>query len=594
MKLPVIKQIRQWQDEHNLFSPPTPPMTLSFFIIIILSAITFLWRLGSIGLVDETEPLFAEAARQMLETGNWVTPYFNGETRFDKPPLIYWLMAIAYQVVGVNEWAVRLPSALSAFGLTVFLFFVLVRFGVSPLATRSQFRQRHWTSLIGAATLALSPEFMIWARIGVSDLLLTGCMGSALLCFFMGYVHSETVPEKPFFHFNIPPFWYIGFYVFTALAVLTKGPVGLVLPGLIIIVFLLYQKKLWTVFKEMRVFSGTIIFLVLTIPWYVLVITENGGAYIESFFGYHNIERFTRVVNDHGAPWYFYFLIVLVGFAPLSIYLPSAIAQLKIWQRRFWSHQPRHQQLGIFAFFWFAVIFSFFTIAVTKLPSYVIPLLPASAILVGLFWSYYQENPVDQRLTLNSLINIIFVLALAVTFYYSPNLIGYDPAAPNLSAIYATAKLHLTGGKIWLVTAVLLSLALISKRYLRWAWGINLLAMLLTLIYVLQPAVSLMDQARQLPLRDLAQLEKTVRNSGEELIMIGMEKPSVVFYTQHQVTFFDENKTAIAHLKQQSQDESVLILSHPRKLNEIIEKVEQVTFLGQQGEYQLIRIKPKF
>lgn len=591
MKLPGINQICQWQDEQNQFFPP---LTLSFIMIAVLSAITFLWRLGSIGLVDETEPLFAEAARQMLETGNWVTPYFNGETRFDKPPLIYWLMAIAYQAVGVNEWAVRLPSALSALGLTIFLFFVLVRFGVSPLATASPVKQRHWASFIGATTLALTPEFIIWARTGVSDLLLTGCMGSALLCFFIGYVHSETVPEKPFFSLNIPSPWYIGFYILTALAVLTKGPVGVVLPGLIIIAFLLYQGNLWKVFKEMRVLSGAIIFLVLTIPWYVLVIAENGEAYINSFFGYHNIERFTRVVNDHGAPWYFYFLVVLVGFAPLSVYLPSAIAQLKVWRRRFWSHQPRHQQLGIFAFFWFAVIFSFFTIAVTKLPSYVIPLLPASAILVGLFWSDHQENSVDTKLKINSLINIIFVLGLAVTFYYSPNLIGYDPAAPNLSEIYARSKLHIMGGVIWLGATVLLSFALISKQYLRWVWGINLLAMLLTFIYVLEPAVSLMDQARQLPLRNLAQLEKTVRKSGEELIMIGMEKPSVVFYTQHQVTFFDEKKNAIAHLKQQPQDESVLILSHPRKLNEIIGKVEQVTFLGKQGEYQLIRIQPNF
>jgi len=589
MKLPVLNQIRQRQDDQNQFSPP---VTLSLIIIVALSVITFLWQLGSIGLVDETEPKFAEAARQMLETGNWVTPYFNGETRFDKPPLIYWLMAIAYQVFGVNEWAVRLPSALSALGLTIFLFFVLARFGVSPLATTSPVKQRHWASLIGAATLALTPEFIIWARTGVSDLLLTGCMGSALLCFFIGYVHSETVPEKPFFRLNVPSPWYIGFYILNALAVLTKGPVGVVLPGLIIITFLLYQGNLWNVFKEMRLLSGAIIFLILTIPWYVLVIAENGESYINSFFGYHNIERFTQVVNDHGAPWYFYFLIVLIGFAPLSVYLPGAIAQLQVWRRRFWSRQPRRQQLGIFAFFWFAVIFGFFTIAVTKLPSYIILLLPASAILIGLFWSYYCGNSVNKTLTINLLINIIFVLGLGITFYNSPNFIGYDPAAPNLSEIYATAKLHLTGAKIWLATAVLLSFAFISKSYLRWAWGINLLAMLLTFIYVLQPAVSLMDQARQLPLRDLAQLEKTVRKPGEALIMIGMEKTSVVFYTQHQVTFFDEKKNAIAHLKQQPQEESVLILSHPRKLNEIIEKVEQVTFLGQSGEYQLIRIKP--
>ncbi|MFP4575239.1 MAG: ArnT family glycosyltransferase, partial [Coleofasciculus sp.] len=93
--------------------------------------VAFLWHLGSTGLVDETEPLFAEAARQMTVTGDWITPYFNGETRFDKPPLVYWLMAIGYHLIGVNEWAVRLPSAMSAIALTVLGFYTLRYFGIS-------------------------------------------------------------------------------------------------------------------------------------------------------------------------------------------------------------------------------------------------------------------------------------------------------------------------------------------------------------------------------------------------------------------------------------------------------------------------------
>ena len=566
-------------------------LIISLLILISLCMITFIWRLGSIGLVDETEPLFAEAARQMVETGNWITPYFNGETRFDKPPLIYWLMAIGYQVLGVNEWAVRLPSAFSAMGLTLLLFFVLIRFGMSPFSRASEFNQKQWGSLIAAATLALTPEFIIWARVGVSDLLLTGCMGSALLCFFVGYVNSEKATEAPFFKISLPSAWYLGFYILTALAVLAKGPVGLVLPGLILITFLLYQGNLWTVFKEMRVVSGAIIFLVITVPWYVLVTLENGQTYINSFFGYHNVQRFTGVVNDHDAPWYFYFLIILIGFAPLSVYIPSAIGLLQVWRRKFWQQQPREKQLGIFAFFWFITIFVFFTIAVTKLPSYIIPLLPAAATLMGLFWSYYQEEAPGMSLKINAVVNIIFLLALAGALYYSPNFIGYDPAAPNLSEIYARSKLNILGGVIWFGAAIL-SLLILIRNSIRWLWGINLLAMLLTFVFVLQPMIFLMDQVRQKPLRELARLEQTVRQSGEELIMIGMKKPSVAFYTEHRVNFIDETEDAIAHLKQKPQDESTIILSHPRKLKTIIDHSKQVTILGQKGEYQLIRIQP--
>lgn len=554
----------------------------SLVIVTVIATITFFWRLGGIGLVDETEPLFAEASRQMLETGNWVTPYFNGEPRFDKPPLVYWLMVVGFQVLGVNEWAVRLPSAVSAMGLTLFLFFVMERLGGSPM-TSSPSVQRGWSSLIAGLTLALTPKFIIWARVGVSDLLLTGCIGAALLCFFVGYVESEKGVEKPFFSFSVPSGWYISFYVFTGLAVLAKGPVGVVLPGLTIIAFLLYQRNLWSVLKEMRVVSGTIIFLAITIPWHVLIIMENGQDYIASFFGYHNVERFTSVVNEHSGPWYFYFLVVLVGFAPLSVYLPSAIAQLQVWRRRFWGNQPRRHQLGLFAFFWFTVIFVFFSIAVTKLPSYVIPLLPAAAILVGLFWSHYQTETITKGLVISGVINIIFALVLAGAFYYSPNFIGYDPAAPNLGEIYAESELNLVGGVIWLVTAILLMVALL-RRHSHWLWGVNLLAMFLTFVLVLEPAVSLMDDIRQKPLRELAQLEVT----GEELIMVGMKKPTVVFYRQENVEFFSQVESAIAHLEE-SASESQLILSHPRYIEEIEEEAE-ITRLESKGEYELTRI----
>jgi len=189
-------------------------------------------------------------------------------------------------------------------------------------------------------------------------------------------------------------------------------------------------------------------------------------------------------------------------------------------------------------------------------------------------------------------VNVIFVFALGAVFYYSPNLIGYDPAAPNLSDIYAQANLHWAGAIIWFGAGILILLALVTQQYQRWIWGINLLAMLLTFIFILQPAVFLVDQLRQKPLRELAQLEQIVRQPGEELIMIGMAKPSVAFYTQHQVIFLDQTKQAISYLNDEFDQKSVLILSHPRKLDSLIAKAQEVTFLGQQGEYQLIRIQP--
>ena len=153
--------------------PPRLRMVASILGLMMLCWLAFFWHLGSIGLVDETEPLFAEASRQMLRTGDWITPYFNGETRFDKPPLIYWLQAIAYQGLGVNTWAVRLPSALAGLALTSFCFYTLLRFGApipspataAPQESSNWQSQRFWTcAWIGAAIAALNLETILWAR----------------------------------------------------------------------------------------------------------------------------------------------------------------------------------------------------------------------------------------------------------------------------------------------------------------------------------------------------------------------------------------------------------------------------------------------
>lgn len=120
LKLSVPDTVEQWFN--SIVKRPALAVTVSILWLILIGWIGYGWHLGSVGLVDETEPLFAEASRQMLVTGDWITPFFNGETRFDKPALLYWCQAIAYTVFGVNEWAVRLPSALAAIGLVALAF----------------------------------------------------------------------------------------------------------------------------------------------------------------------------------------------------------------------------------------------------------------------------------------------------------------------------------------------------------------------------------------------------------------------------------------------------------------------------------------
>lgn len=588
----------------NIEKRPLLAVMLSILWVILVTGIAFFWRLGDFSLIDETEPLFAEASRQMYVTGDWITPYFNGETRFDKPALIYWCQAIGYMIFGVNEWAVRLPSAIAALGLTGLAFYTLYHHQAKTDDLQGVYRPaRRWLAAgLGAAVIALNPEMIVWGRVGVSDMLLTGCMASGLLCFFQGYSQpvNSTVKAR----------WYFAFYVLIGLAILTKGPVGIVLPGFIIFLFLVYLGNFWQVVKEIHLIRGMLVICAVSVPWYVLVTMQNGWNFIDSFFGLHNVERFTDVVNGHSAPWYFYFIVVAIGFAPYAVYLPVAMARLNFWQRKAWISTERSQQLGLFAFWWFVGVFSFFTIAVTKLPSYVLPLMPAAGILIALLWSDLivdtaKENikPVSGAnsslppvllssplMQVSGWLNVVFTSAVGFAFFKVANLIGPDPAAPNFQQMLQRSNLPVLGGIIWVAAAVIIAVFVIRRRYLHLIC-INLLAFSAFMVLVLTPAIFVSDASRQLPLKQLSQLAAQVQQPGEEIIMIGFKKPSVAFYSQRKINYIKTSPQAVDYIKNQVKSDSILILAQPEKFPQMGLLPTDYEKLQEQQAYSLIRFK---
>ncbi|MBD0390346.1 MAG: glycosyltransferase family 39 protein [Nostoc sp. C3-bin3] len=633
MKLSVKHTVDQWFNK--IAKNPALGVTVSILWLIVIGWIAFGWNLGNTGLIDETEPLFAEASRQMFVTGDWITPFFNGDTRFDKPALIYWCQAIAYAIIGVNEWAVRLPSAIAAFALICLAFYTIQWYFAKQdeLEQVSRPTRRYKTSFIAVALMALNAETIIWARIGVSDMLLTGCMASALLCFFLGYAgkggsrewgvgrdegaggERKTNAQSPMPHALFPNKWYLAFYVLIAGAILSKGPVGIVLPGLIVAAFLLYVGKFREVLREMRLLVGMLIILGLSVPWFALVIWRNGWNYINAFFGYHNLERFTEVVNGHSAPWYFYFLVVLLGFAPYSVYLPISIVRLKFWQRSHWRSVERFQQFGLFAWFWFASIFVFFSIAVTKLPSYVLPLMPAAAILVALLWSdFFQDTQARQTIPVSSSplvsasstppvspsflkvsgwVNVMFLSVLATALFNITHILGTDPAISNFHELIQKSGLPVIAGLMWLICAVAVGGLLLSHRW-NYIIGINLIGFVAFLIFVLTPASFFIDRERQLPLRELSAVILEAKQPNEELIMLGFKKPSVVFYSHIHVNYLRFPQEAIEHIQNQAakglQPPSLLLLAEQKKFLQMDLQPDDYKNLSTKGAYSLVRV----
>ncbi|MBE9040044.1 glycosyltransferase family 39 protein, partial [Oscillatoriales cyanobacterium LEGE 11467] len=519
----------------------------------------------------------------------------------------YWLMAVGYRILGVNEWAVRLPSALAAIALMGLLFYTLQKHTRIDRTSNRPNRSNpsnidrpessYWAPWfcagLGAVLFALNPQSLVWGRIGVSDMLLTGCMGSALLAFFLGYASADRPDPRS----NAASRrWYLAFYILSGLAVLTKGPVGIVLPAIVLGGFLLYLGQFWQVLREMQVLRGMAIFGAIVVPWYLLVWRANGAAFFDSFFGYHNFERFTRVVNQHAAPWYFYIPVVLVSFAPWSVYLPVAIARLQLHQCRHWRKQPRTEHLGLFAGFWFAGIFGFFSLASTKLPSYTLPLIPAAAILVSLQFTQDVFQPTVSGkatgLQISRWFNILFLAGVGIAFFTLPDWLGYDPAAPDLDEVLPRTGLAIVAAAIWMTAALAGELVLVFRQG-RWLWSVNLVVFLTFLVFTFYPTYELLDRQRQFPLRQLAAIAAEVRQPGEELVMVDLSKTSLVFYSGGTIAFRIRPESARGYIQDsiatQPDMDTVLILGQRRKIKKIGIHPSQYRTLGKVRGYELVR-----
>ena len=287
-----------------------------------LAALLFLSQLGRTGLVDETPPLFATAARNMMDSGDWLTPRVNGAPRFDKPILVYWLMGLGYQLLPpsldpLGSLAARLPSALSAVVVSLALADVLWRWPQQQGA--KTYPGGCWqVSLAGSLGFGLAPLVLVWSRTATSDLLLTGLLGVSLLGFWQHWARQSRRPP-------VAPWLALGF------AVLAKGPVALALACLTCLLFGCHQRKLGLLWRCLAPLKGMVLVALVTLPWYVAESVVEGPAFIQSFFGYHNIQRFTQVVNNHSGPFWFYGPILLIGTMPQ---LPMALHSAWMGLRR--------------------------------------------------------------------------------------------------------------------------------------------------------------------------------------------------------------------------------------------------------------------
>ena len=524
------------------FAPTFKQRRRGLLCILFIGCILFIWELGTTGLVDETPPLFAAASRAMAETGNWLTPQVNGLPRFDKPPLVYWLMGIGFSIPGnvfwdpLGTWAARLPSALSIIFLMIVLGDTIMRY-----PQEENFFNRR-TAFIAALAFALSPLVIIWGRIAVSDALLCSTLGTCLLLKWRRYANIEG------------EVWWSS-WIFLSLAVLTKGPVALVLTGLTISLFALFQNDFPRIFKILKVIPGLLIVIIISFPWYLFELLIEGKPFLESFFGYHNLQRFTSVVNSHGESWWFFLIVLSIASLPFTPFLLISLFNnlFNIFKFNKRVIKKPDKSLFEFSFFWLISVFIFFTISATKLPSYWLPAIPASSILI----SFSLTNRVKYDfLKVFAWISTIFLSILFSIFLFSSKLwIGIlnDPEIPNFQEELTSSFLIYKAGFVFLLIVFLGIIFFSRKMYGKLL--ILQVPLVLSHFFVVLPTFDLADRLRQLPLRQASELLLNSKSTNEPLVMVGAMKPSIHFYTNQVIVFEGRSKNALVNVSDRLRNE---------------------------------------
>lgn len=329
-------------------------------VLLVLSGFLFFFRLGSPGLMDPDEGRYAEIAREMLVSGDFLTPQLNFLPYLEKPPLVYWLTALSLHLGGLNEWAARFIPALSAVG------------GVMAVYWLARHLWGPGTAFLAGMVTATSSGYFLLGRLLTLDMTLTGFMTWGIALAYLA-VRNQQRSYLP---------WA---YLALGLGVLAKGPVALVLPALIFLTWFGVQKQ-WRGILQLWHAGGALILAVLVLPWYILVAWHNPD-FLQYFFFQEHLQRFLAPHVHGGQPVYFYLGVLAAGFLPWFFFLPWAW-----WATVPEPPSPEASQDRLFLLLWFGVIFLFFSLAGAKLFPYLLPGFPPVAMLVAKALSGRQES----------------------------------------------------------------------------------------------------------------------------------------------------------------------------------------------------------
>src|SRR5574344_1193853 len=412
IELPIISRFKLFIEKH--------PEISCLLLLGFLCYLFLFFGLDFYPLLDVDETRYAVMSRDLAHSFDWNLLKLNGVPFLEKPPLYFWLTGLSVELFGqFNQFIVRLPMAILASFITFFTYFV------GKMAISRKF------GMYSALILLSSVFFFFLSHIAIIDMVLTVLLTSAIYCGFL----AKFVQEKN----KTYCWWY--FYMFVGLGFLAKGLLAIALPIIVMFLYYFCKNDLKEMFKPVNILPGAIIFFALSLPWHILMYAVYGKQFI---FQYYLIHHFARFVNSNmigrERPLLYFIPVFIVGFMPWTfVFFAFLIDGWKKLVNRFDSAQGKlvdklqalvkvennEENLLLFATLYFVIVFVFFSISSTKLPTYILPVFPAASLLTGYFWWVADERHEHEKAIYNSteLFAAMFIIAAisaSIVYWFLP------------------------------------------------------------------------------------------------------------------------------------------------------------------------------
>jgi len=497
-------------------------------LIVLLAAavVPYFVNLGATSIIDANEAFYSETPREMIESGDYITPTFNYEPRLNKPPLSYWVVAAFYRVSGASLGAARLPIALGAMVILVTAFLL----GRQAFSTDA--------GLLAAITLAATPRMLLFSRRIIIDVYTAMFVGLTLLFFVL----AETEPERR-------RRWLIAMYVSAALGVLTKGPVAVAIPALVFGVYLVLAGRLRTITRLMLP-AGAVFVAAIVLPYYAALYAQHGWDAITTFLVNENLARYAEGVGAPNRGPLFYLPVVFADlYFPWSLILPAAFALVpwthllagrgwaRVWGTPDGIKAVSVDRVRLLLGLWIVVIVAFFSLSKGQQDLYVLPFVVAGAPLVGgavdgwmrRSWSTRLDRVISWSVALTG--GVLVVLGVAAVW-----LVGGTDGRIHLAGAGAAGMAVAAGGVaalVWLVrrapfgAVASLAAALIVAHWVLVVWALP-------------------DFERYKPVPQLARVIQQIPGPRPIVGTYLVAAPSLVFYLRQHVTeMFDEGQLSV-------------------------------------------------